>query len=90
MKKLLNTTALIVEFTVFTAFLVSSCLLYYAVTRQTPVRLEQPPDNDFVPLVLLILLAAGALVFGFVFFVHFAFWQSREAKNKIEFIKPLG
>ncbi len=84
MKKLLNAVALIVEFVVFAAFAFSTGLLYYTLRNPSPVPPEQQLDNDFVPLVLLILLFAGAGVSGLAFLVHFSFWLIQRLKAKRE------
>lgn len=85
MKKLLNAAALIVEFVVFAAFAFSTGLLYYNLKHPAPVAPgQQQYDNDFVPLILLILLAAGACAFGLAFAVHFAFWLAARSKAKRE------
>ena len=85
MKKLLNTAALIVEFVVFASFAFSTGLLYYALKNPAPAPPgQQQYDNDFVPLVLLILLAAGACAFGLAFAVHFGFWLTARRRAKQE------
>lgn len=85
MKKLLNAAALIVEFVVFAAFAFATGWLYYAIKNPPPTPPgQQQYDNDFVPLVLLILLLAGAGVFGLAFAVHFSFWLIQRLKAKRE------
>ncbi len=80
-KKMLNTAALIVEAAVFSAFAFSSCLLYYALTHRTPIPAEKQLDNDFVPLVLMLLLLGGAGVFGLAFLIHFIGWRIIKIKE---------
>ncbi len=86
-KQMLNKAALIVEFMIFSAFVFSTCLLYYALTHQAPIPPEQQLDNDFVPYFLLILLSGGACVFGLTFLIHFTVWRIIKMKEKRETAK---
>ncbi len=81
-KKMLNTTLLAVEFLVASAFAFSSCLLYYGLTRQSPVSPEQQLDGEFVPFLLLILLLACTSVFCLTFLIHFTGWRIMKIKEK--------
>ncbi len=79
---MLNTTLLIVEFIVTSAFAFSSCLLYYGLTHQAPLPPEQRLGNDFAPFILLLLLLAAASVFGLTFLIHFTGWRIMKINEK--------
>lgn len=79
---MLNAAALAVEFVLFAAFAFSSYVLYHALANQPPLPAdERQLDNDFVPYLLLFLLAAGALIFGLGFLIHFASWRIMKKKE---------